>query len=487
VSVARVGLRGRLAFSIAAIVIAAFAVTFYAVYKTTGSQLRSRIDRDLRGEGDALARALRQPSASPAAAAATARHFIDAQPFGPSARLLIVTVPGVGAVTNEPELVGLRGEPGERAVDARAELRQAKELRTAPNGYSDLELEDAGEVRLLTRKVRTPAGSATIRVGEPLQSAEQAQSEVAKTFLLAGAVTLALALIAAYLVAARTAAPLRRMARIAAAVDAGDLTHRIESAGPHDEVRLLAESFDHMLDRLEDAFSRQREFVSDASHEMRTPLTAVRGQLEVLARDPDPSPERVKEVELLALREIARMERLVDDLLTLARLDEGLKPAFGEVEVEAFLRELVEATDASDRRIEFSGGPPGQVRADPDQLTQVVRNLIRNAIDHSGSGGAVRVGAEAAAGTLRVFVDDDGGGIPAGERDRVFDRFHRIEASRDRRSGGSGLGLAIARSIVEVHGGRIWVDESPLGGARIAFELPGFRAAAAPLTSSPVD
>ena len=198
---ARLGLRGRLALSIAAIVVAAFAVTFYAVYETTGSQLRSRIDRDLRAESDAAARALGRSSASPAAAAASARHYIDVQPFGPSARLLIVTLPGVGAVTNEPELVGLRGEPGERAVDARAELRQANELRTAPIGYSNLDLEDAGEVRLLTRRVRTSAGTATIRAGEPLQSANQAQSEVAKTFLLAGAVTLALALIAAYLVA----------------------------------------------------------------------------------------------------------------------------------------------------------------------------------------------------------------------------------------------------------------------------------------------
>lgn len=157
---------------------------------------------------------------------------------------------------------------------------------------------------------------ATIRVGEPLESVKRAQSEVAQTFLIIGAVTLAAALLAGYLVAARTAAPLRRMARIAAMVDAGDLAHRIGTEGLHDEVRLLAESFDHMLERLEDAFSRQREFVSDASHELRTPLTAIRGQLEVLAREPNPSLERVREVEQIAVREIARMERLVGDLLT---------------------------------------------------------------------------------------------------------------------------------------------------------------------------
>ena len=123
-----------------------------------------------------------------------------------------------------------------------------------------------------------------IRAGEPLESVERAQSEISRTFLLVGALTLAAALAAGYLLAARTAAPLRRMARIAAEVDAGELDHRIGAGGPRDEVRTLAESFDHMLDRLEDAFARQRGFVSDASHELRTPLTAIRGQLEVLAR-----------------------------------------------------------------------------------------------------------------------------------------------------------------------------------------------------------
>lgn len=470
----RVGLRERLALSIAAIVVIAFAVTFYAVYRSTGTQLRSRIDSDLRSESGAIAGPLQQAPSSPSAVTAAARRYIDAQPFGPSARLLVVSVPGAGAVTNEPELIGARAEPGERASAARDEAREAIELRRAPSGFTDLDLGDAGRVRLLTRAVRTLAGIATIRTGEPLQSVNRAQSEVARTVLLAGALTLALALAAAYLVAARTAAPLRRMARIAAAVDAGDLTHRIESHGPDDEVRQLAESFDRMLDRLEDAFSRQRGFVSDASHELRTPLTAIRGQLEVLAREPNPSSERVREVELLAMREIARMERLVDDLLALARLDEGVKPVLVDFDVAPFLDDLVEATSANGRRLDVEVAPNCTVRADHDQLTQVVRNLLRNAIDHTDASGAVRVGATTTEDGVRIFVDDDGSGIPASQRDRVFARFHRVGISRDRRSGGSGLGLAIARSIVEAHGGRIWAADSPLGGARIVFEMPIF-------------
>jgi two-component system, OmpR family, sensor kinase len=472
---ARIGLRGRLALSIAAIVAAAFAVTFFAVYRATGSQLRSRIDRDLRTESDALVGRV-AGARTPRQAAEAARRYIAAQAFGPSARLLIVTVPGGGTVSSQPELVGLRPEPTEAAVVAKEESHEAQELRTAQSGYSDVELSDAGDVRLLTGTVATAAGPlATIRVGEPLESVKRAQSEVAQTFLIIGALTLAAALLAGYLVAARTVAPLRRMARIAAAVDAGDLTHRIGGNGPRDELRLLAESFDHMLERLEDAFSRQREFVSDASHELRTPLTAIRGQLEVLARESDPSPERVREVEQIAVREIARMERLVDDLLTLARLDEGLGPAPAEIQVSAFLRELVDAAAVADRRVEFGGGPHGTVRADPDRLAQVLRNLLRNAIEHTAATGTVRLSAEAAGDQLRVYVDDNGTGIPAQERGRVFDRFHRIQTSRARRSGGSGLGLAIARAIVEEDGGRIWVEDSPLGGARVAFAVPDFR------------
>ncbi len=125
--------------------------------------------------------------------------------------------------------------------------------------------------------------------------------------------------------------------------------------------------------------------------------------------------------------------------------------------------------------MEFGGAPAGTVDIDPDRLAQVVRNLLRNAVEHTPSAGTVRLSAEVIGGQLRVYVDDDGAGVPPEERHRVFDRFHRVEPSRARRSGGSGLGLAIARAIVQAHGGRIWAEDSPLGGARVAFELPGFR------------
>ena len=294
-----------------------------------------------------------------------------------------------------------------------------------------------------------------------------------RTFLLAGALALAAALLAGYLLAARTAAPLRRMAATAAAVDGGDLTPRIGAERTASvEARTLAEAFNHMLDRLDDAFSRQRQFVSDASHELRTPLTAIRGQLEVLAAGDQPDRAEVRRVEGVVLTEMARIERLVDDLLTLARLDEEAPLQRSDIPLDPYLRGIAEQEAFG--AVAVGDLPAGTLHADPDRLTQVIRNLLANARRHAGPDGRVAISAAAHGSRVTIDVDDDGPGISAAERERVFGRFHRGEASRARGSGGSGLGLAIARSIVELHGGRIWIEDSPLGGARVAFELDGF-------------
>jgi two-component system OmpR family sensor kinase len=298
----------------------------------------------------------------------------------------------------------------------------------------------------------------------------EAQAEVEQTVLIAGGIALGVALLAGYLLAARAAAPLRGMAATAAAVDAGDLTPRIGPLrGAPVEARTLAAAFDHMLDRLDEAFSSQRRFVSDASHELRTPLTAIRGQLEVLAAKPDPDPAEVRQVERVVLAEMARIERLVEDLLLLARLEEDAQLRLAAIALPSFLEQI--AADRSLGGVELAEPASGTLRGDPEALTQVLRNLIGNARRHAGPAGRVSLAAFARGSRLTICVDDDGPGIDPAERERIFDRFHRSEAARDRRSGGAGLGLAIARSIVERHGGRIWAEDSPLGGARVAFEL----------------
>jgi len=259
-----------------------------------------------------------------------------------------------------------------------------------------------------------------------------AQAEVERTVLVAGGIALAGALLAGYLVAA---------------------------------------AFEQRFSRLDEAFLRQRRFVADASHELRTPLTAIRGQLEVLARQERPDAEEVRRVERLALIEAARIERLVDDMLVLARLEEDARLRPEPIALPNFFEQLA---GGSPDAVELGELPGGTLRGDPEALTRVLRNLVGNARRHAGPGGRVALSATAHGSRLTIRVDDDGPGIPPAERERVFDRFHRSEAARDRRSGGAGLGLAIAREIVELHGGHIWAERSPLGGARVAFELRGF-------------
>ena len=469
------GLRARLTVSIAAILVIAIGLTFLVIYRGTGSTLRSSVDRELREEIGAFASQGLGRARGADALAAAGRRYAASQAFGSSARLLILKLRDGRIATNDPELLGLSHDlDREDAQTQDRERLETKRLLAAPIGFSTISLEDIGAVRVISRPVeRAGRQAGVIRVGEPLAPVEQAQDGVAKAFFLAGSLTLLGALAAGYFVATRTADPLRRMARTAAAIDAGDLSHRIGASGPSEEIRTLSESFDHMLDRLDDAFARQREFVSDASHELRTPLTVIRGQLQVLARSDKVTAEDVRRVEALVSTEVDRMQRLVDDLLLLARTEEGGRLERKPVEVSRFLREQLESMQPiADRRIALGPVADGVVPADPDALAQAIRNLVRNAVEHTCSGGSVRLSAEARGARIEFAVEDDGPGIPAAQRRRVFERFHRV---RPAAGGGSGLGLAIARAIVEAHGGEIWADETAGGGARVAFELPGFR------------
>jgi signal transduction histidine kinase len=318
-----------------------------------------------------------------------------------------------------------------------------------------------------------PGGDGEEEGASEISPISDAQEEVERTFLLVGGMALVAALLGGYLIAARTASPLRRIAATADEVSSGNLTPRLpEEPAAAPELRTLVAGFNRMLERLDLAFSRQRRFVSDASHELRTPLTAIRGQLEVLAADPGAGAEEVRRVKAITLTEVARMERLVEELLALARLDEGAEMEVVEVDLPALLREVV-AVGANG--VELGRLTPAHVAGSPELLARVVANLLANARRHAGEAGRVRVSAAGANGRVTVSVEDDGPGVPPGERERVFERFHRTDSARSRDAGGSGLGLAIAREIVEAHGGRIWIEGSPLGGARVLFELPAFK------------
>lgn len=484
------GLRWQLAASVALVVVAFSAVTFVVVYRGTGIQLRHQIDREIEGDSQELAQALAGSGAhSPANVADTADRYIRAQPFSPSSTLLFAMVPGARTSTNRPELFGSPAPDNGETVAAQArENALSRHLLSAPIGFSTVPLPDIGDLRLDKQRVwvlgdgRHRAAPVTIGVGEPLASVAHAQRGVARAFILAGALTLIGALLAALWIGTRFSRPLRRMASVAAQVDAGDLHPRIEDVGSESaEIRVLADAFNHMLDRLTDAFAGQRAFVADASHELRTPLTVIRGQLEVLAAQSQPSEPEIRRVERLVQTEVARITRLVDDLLLLAKSEQAQFLRREPIALRPFVRDLWEgiALLGDKRRFELGEIPAGTLLADPDRLAQALRNLASNAIEHTAPAGGIielevlRIGTE----SLRFTVQDNGPGIPEDQRERVFDRFHRTDAARDRASGGTGLGLAIVRAVAEAHGGRARACRGSMGGARIELELPGFKPA----------
>jgi signal transduction histidine kinase len=477
--------RWRLVAWVTGVVLAVSAVTFVVVYDKTGSQLQAQIDHDVAGDVSELRQAIRAlHSDSPARLLTDVRSYIGAQPFGATSTLLFASIPGHGTASNHPELLGDAGaDDGETVTQQVAENALGARLLDAPIGLSSRDAVDVGQIRLDSQIV--DVGRLRIRVGagEPTAIIGRAERSLAASFGIAGALALVLALIASYLAGAAVSRPLRRLARVAARVDDGDLDPRMEiSATASSEIRVLAESFNHMLDRLSEAFGAQRDFIADASHELRTPLTVISGQLEVLAALDHPEPEEVRRVQRLVAAEIARTSRLVDDMLLLARAERSDFLRLQDVDLAPFITELWWSTSVNhERRFELGAVPAAGLTADPDRLAQALRNLLRNAVEHtSDPDGLVRLEVDARPGArVRFAVIDDGPGIPADQRERIFERFHRTDASRTRAVGGAGLGLAIVLAIAEAHGGSARALPAPGGGARIEIELPGLHAAPA--------
>jgi len=283
------------------------------------------------------------------------------------------------------------------------------------------------------------------------------------------------ALLAGYL-SRRIVRPVLQLSDAADEVAAGNYAVAVPQNAPG-ELGHLSARFGEMAGRLAEAELMERNFLMSVSHELRTPLTAIRGQIEVLARARHASADEIGATAEVVAREVGRMGRLVDDMLLLARTDEGTAPATKPLEVGTFLPgTLAGLFRGVDRKLDLAEVPSGTLIADSDGITQVIRNLVRNAIEHTSEGGSILITATGTDRWLRLSVEDDGPGIPPEQRERIFARFYRADSSRNPRTGGSGLGLAIAKAIVEAHGGRIWVDDAAGGGARVSFELPGFQA-----------
>jgi signal transduction histidine kinase len=457
------------------------AVVFLVVYQDTGSQLEGEIDRDISGDTSQMIQSIQTLKGNrPAVISAAAKRYVLAQPYTDTSTLLFVLMPGVATSSNHPEVFGGgRPEAGETETDQLVENAEGRGLMSPRLGYSTALVPDVGRMRIFEQRADLGTSHVVVGAGEPLSLVSRAQHGVARAFALAGVVVLGLALIASYLAGARVSAPLRRMAQVATRVDAGDLGPRMEiTGGRADEVRVLAEAFNRMLDRLSEAFASQREFVADASHELRTPLTVIRGQLEVLAAQENPSGAEVVRVERLARAEITRISRLVDDLLVLAQAERTDFLRVETIDVRPFVTDLWDGLSlTAERRFELGTIADGTLQADPDRLAQALRNLARNAIEHTAEAdGLIRLDVRPLApDRIRFTVTDDGPGIPEHERERVFERFHRTDTGRTRAGGGAGLGLAIVRAIAEAHKGSVRVGGSrDERGAVLDLVLPGF-------------
>ena len=457
------GLRARLALTFSLIVVGIVALTFLAVDRTTRTELENRIDDGLEEQYGEFHRHVSRDVADPAALTRAARRFIDSQRYHAESRIFLVDVDGGHLVTNHPDLIEEEFEDEEESV-----------LLRAPDGLSDVSTDETGELRVLTRPIEQdgqPVG--VFRVADPLESVAESQEELRNAFLIVGAIAIAIAIAASVLAANRITAPLRRMAETAAAVDGGDLSPRLR-VETGDEVGRLARSFNGMLDRLERAFERERAFVSDASHELRTPLTVLRGQVDLVRRlDADPEEQRAI-LESLP-REIERMSRLIDEMLELARADDGRLLEPRRFDLASLVADLERDLPLlGDREYVIEGLREGTLDADPDRLSQVFRNLVRNAVEHTNPGDRITISIAPGDRRIRFAVTDTGAGIPPEHLDRVFERFHRVDEGRARGRGGSGLGLAIARALVEAHGGAIWAESTPGRGTTIRFEIPGY-------------
>ncbi|PPF17781.1 two-component sensor histidine kinase [Rathayibacter sp. AY1A7] len=380
----------------------------------------------------------------------------------------------VAALVEQGGPEAVRGSEGlvQLVVDGRvaAAGEDAEDLPPLALAESDdpvtVDVDDEGPVVVAARELDDDS---LVVVGVPDEGREEAVSTTIG--LLAVAVPLLIALVAVVcaVVVGRALRPVERMRDEAEAVTSSALDRRIAAPGSGDEVDRLAHTLNRMLDRLQSGQERQRRFVSDASHELRSPVAALRQTAEVALAHPD----RLDSARLArtVAEESVRLGGLIEGLLLLARADEArLAVAAAPVDLDDLALGEVRRLRDSGARVDASGISPVQAVADEALLSRALRNLVDNAVRHRSSQLALSTRIDGAEAVLAV--DDDGPGIPAAERERVLERFVRLDEGRARDAGGSGLGLAIVAGIARAHGGRVVVDDSALGGARVEVRVP---------------
>jgi two-component system OmpR family sensor kinase len=339
---------------------------------------------------------------------------------------------------------------------------------TTSTRRGEFELEDETRFRYVAVPVEDPQGRprGVFTVVIDLSNELDEVNEALQIAVGVNIGVLILASLLAWVIAGRVLQPLRLLRDTARSISESDLTQRIPVEGD-DELADLARTFNEMLDRLEQAFASQKSFISDAGHELRTPITIIRGHLDVMGDDPE---ERRETLDLVR-DELDRMSRLVNDLLLLAK---ATRPDFLQpetVDLDDLTRELfAKASALAQRDWRLVSVGTGRIVADRQRLTQAVMNLSQNAVSHTLDGDAVELGSELRNGRVRLWVKDTGPGVPRHEQARIFERFVRLD--RAPAGEGAGLGLAITRAVAEAHGGRVELDSRPGDGARFTVIIP---------------
>jgi heavy metal sensor kinase len=340
----------------------------------------------------------------------------------------------------------------------------------------------AGEpVRVLTLPiVREGRVAEIVQVGMPLGRTRATLDRYLHTLLVLVPLGVGLAALGGGVIAGVALRPLDRMTRTARRIGAEDLTRRIDRTGSGDELDRLAETLNEMLARLDQAFAQTRRFAADAAHELRTPLSALRGSIEVALRG-DRTPDEYRRVLASDLEEVERLIRLSEDLLLLSRALAGPEPARAGVDLEPLLLEVFDLGarlgQAAGVAVRIEAAAPSTVRGDAAALRRAIGNLVENAVKYTPRGGKVELSLTAEDGAAVVTVTDSGIGVEPADAERIFEPFVRLDAARSRDTGGAGLGLAIARSVVMAHGGTLTVESRAGSGSRFTIRLPRWQPA----------
>ena len=304
-------------------------------------------------------------------------------------------------------------------------------------------------------------------VAHTLNGEQEEMDEAVSTVFQATLGSLVLASVLAWFAAGRVLAPLRSFTETARSISESDLNKRIAVQGTG-EIAQLAFTFNEMMNRIEDAFTSQRHFINDAGHELRTPITIIRGHLELLGDDPEEQRETLE----LVLDELDRMNRFVDDLLLLAKAERPNFLTLESVEIGSLSQELYAKGKAlAVREWRLESRVSGRIVVDRQRITQAIMNLAQNATQHTTDGDVITIGSALTKGSAHFWVRDTGQGIALADQQRIFERFARA-SNRRRQSEGAGLGLSIVRAIVEAHGGRVELYSQPSVGSTFTIIIP---------------